>query len=199
MAQELISGSNPIQGHGDIMRILFANTPNKLDQPGYLVNRARRTSQDFLFESWTNIATSISRESIEPNLLTLTNQVSDISDSVESLQNQLNSCETSIETLRSDFADRPIIKETQLFDIGEGFLVLSPIPVVLEETEEEVAASFPEVEVFAVGTGEAEAIHKLKIVISELFLELVSAPDSELGKIPKSWKRILTRLIRQNG
>jgi len=62
-----------------------------------------------------------------------------------------------------------------LYDIDEKCKVLQPIPIVIEELEEEVVASFPEIETYATGVNEAEAINNLKKSITELYRDLMNA------------------------
>jgi len=134
------------------------------------------------------------REKVE-DLQELKNTVQELSSCLGQLQNEVASCKDCI----SRIADRPTIKNTELYDIGEGFDVVRPIPIVLEETEDETIANFPEVEVYAVGSGEAEAIGNLKKSIAELYLELDQTSEQQLGKVPQGWKRVLDKVIRQHG
>lgn len=126
-------------------------------------------------------------------------KIEGLSENMDGLRSEVLSCKECINRLSDEFSGRPIIKETQLFEIGEGVEVLQPIPIVIEETEEEVIASFPEIEAFGVGAGEAEAIRDLKEEIRKLFFELENISEDELGKLPISWKRVLLKVVKNIG
>lgn len=111
---------------------------------------------------------------------------------LETLTNQTGS-------LRSDVQDRSIKFNTQIRDLGDERLKLTePILITIEEFpgEEEIIASFPEVEVFGEGTTEAEAILNLKWAILDLYQDLLDTAPEELGSLPRSWLKILQQIIK---
>ncbi len=126
-------------------------------------------------------------------------RVNDLVSTTKSLRKELALCRNQINGLCADLKARPSIKQTELFDISERFELIHPIPIVLEESEDEVVASFPEVELFAVGSTESEAILNLKLSIIELFSDLAGTPKNKLGKLPLSWFRILNKVIKPIG
>jgi hypothetical protein len=154
-----------------------------------------------LITNWANLVFQNVYKGYEQSedLAELKSKVSNLSSGLESLRIEIASCKDCIDKLHLEFVDRPIIKETRLFDISEDLEVLEPIPIVIEETEGEVIASFPELEVFAVATGEAEAVSSLKKAIRELYYELIDIPQEQLGRVPQSWKRVLNKVIGRVG
>ena len=126
-------------------------------------------------------------------------KIDDLASSMESIKHELTSCKEAIDRLCEELDQRPLIKETKLFDIDEKLDVIQPIPIVIEEFRDEVIASVPEVELFAVANNEPEAISNLKTEIRDLYYELIETPKDELGKLPLSWLRVLERLIRKLG
>jgi predicted RNase H-like HicB family nuclease len=154
-----------------------------------------------LVDNWTNALAENIRRSYErgEDIIELKSKVEDLSSGFDSLKEELHSCKKCVDELYEEFTSRPMIKATELFDISEDLEVIRPIPIVIEETEDEVVASFPEVEVFAVGTGEAEAINNLKQEIQELYYELADTPNENLGRVPQSWKRVLDKVLRKVG
>jgi len=126
-------------------------------------------------------------------------EISKLASSVESTKQELVSHKEAIDKLCEGLDERPVIKETRLFDIDEKLAVIQPIPIVIEEFKDEVIASFPELEVYAVADSEPEAISNLKTEIRDLYYDLIETPKDELGKLPLSWLRILERLIRKLG
>lgn len=179
----------------------------ELTQPLWEAKAPPRTTRRFpdiqsvLVHNWAKVASENIRTSYEhgEDLTELKRKVADLSSDLEYLKSELISCRECIDKLYSEFVDRPIIKETRLFDITKDLEVIEPIPIVIEETEDEVVASFPEVEVFAVGAGESEAITNLKLEISELYYELIDKPDEHLGRVPQGWKRVLGKVMRKVG
>lgn len=126
-------------------------------------------------------------------------RLDDLTSTVESMKQEVASCREAIDRLREALDDRPLIKETRLFDIDETLDVIQPIPILVEEYTDEVIASFPELEVFAVGDNEPEAISNLKTAIKDLYYDLAETPQDELGKLPLRWLRILDRLVKSVG
>jgi len=151
--------------------------------------------------NWAEMVSSYLKRDLEyrEDLTELTSRVDYLASGLDSLKKELSTCKESIDNLYEEFTDRPIIKETRLFDIDEEFEVIEPLPIVIEESDDEVIATFPEVEVFAVGSGEAEAINNLKREVSKLYYELINTPDEQLGRVPQSWKRVLTKVVRRVG
>jgi len=126
-------------------------------------------------------------------------KISELAYSVESMKQELISCKEAIDTLSEELGGRPLIKETKLFDIDEKLDVMQPITIVIEEFRDEVIASLPELEIFAVANNEPEAICNLKVEIRDLYYDLITTPKDQLGRLPLSWLRILERMIRKLG
>jgi len=126
-------------------------------------------------------------------------QVDDLTSQVESVKSDLKQCKEGISTILDELRERPITKQTELFEIDETLEVIRPIPVVIEEYDDEVIATFPEIETFGAGLCEAEAIINLKKEIRKIFFELEGFSDNELGKLPLSWKRVLLKVVKKIG
>lgn len=129
-------------------------------------------------------------------------QVNGLISEVESVRSELRACKEGIEAILSGLdglREKPVTKQVELLDIDESLEVISPIPIVIEEYNDEVIAAFPEIEAFGAGLCEAEAIVNLKEKIREIFFELEEANDDELGKLPLSWKRVLLKVVKKIG
>jgi len=126
-------------------------------------------------------------------------QVDDLDSQVKSLVSELQQCKKGISTILNEFKERPVIKQTELFEIDETLEVIRPIPVVIKEYSNEVIAAFPEIGAFGAGLCEAEAIINLKKEIRKIFFELEGVSDNKLGKLPLSWKRVLLKVVRKIG
>jgi len=79
-------------------------------------------------------------------------------------------------------------------DLGD-LRLRHPLIVTLEDHGDEFIASWHEVEAWAAGKTEAQAIDLLKDEVVALFREIGSMPDDQLGKLPKRWKRALRAII----
>ena len=126
-------------------------------------------------------------------------QVDDLNSQVESVKSELKQCKEGISRILDELREKPVTKQTELFEIDETLEVIRPIPVVIEEYGDEVVASFPEIEAFGAGLCEAEAIIDLKNEIKKTFFELEEVSEEELGKLPLSWKRVLSKVVKKIG
>ena len=126
-------------------------------------------------------------------------QVDDVSKNVKYLVSDLKQCKKGISTILNELKEKPVIKQTELFEIDETLEVIRPIPVVIKEYSNEVIAAFPEIGAFGAGLCEAEAILNLKKEITKIFFELEGVSDNKLGKLPLTWKRVLLKVVREIG
>lgn len=129
-------------------------------------------------------------------------QVDELVSAVEYVKSDLQKCKKGISKILNELKElkeKPVIKQTELLDIDDGLEVIRPIPVVIEEYDDEVIASFPEIEAFGAGVCEAEAIIDLKNEIRKIFFELEEVGEKELGKLPQSWKRVLLKVVKKSG
>jgi uncharacterized coiled-coil DUF342 family protein len=138
----------------------------------------------------------------ELELSEIKGKVDELVSTVESVKSDLQKCKKGISTILNELRElkeKPAIKQTELFDIGDGLEVIKPIPVVIEEYSNEVIASFTEIGAFGDGLCESEAIINLKREIRKIFFELEEFSDDKLGKLPLSWKRVLFKVVRKIG
>jgi hypothetical protein len=138
----------------------------------------------------------------ELELSEVKDQVDDLSSQVESVASELQQCKEDISAVLdklNELGEKPITKQTELFEVDATLEVTRPIPVVIEEYDDEVIASFPEIEAFGAGLCEAEAIIDLKNEIRKMFFELEEISDEKLGKLPLSWKRVLSKVVKRVG
>jgi hypothetical protein len=138
----------------------------------------------------------------ELELSEVKSQVDDLNAQVESVVSELQQCKEGISAILNELnelREKPITKQTELFEIDEALEVIRPIPVVIEEYDDEVIATFPEIEAFGAGLCEAEAIINLKNEIRKIFFELEGVSDDKLGKLPLSWKRVLLKVVKKIG
>jgi len=88
-----------------------------------------------------------------------------------------------VRQLRAELAKRPLVSSTLLSDLGDDRLsVRVPIPVVLEEIDDESLARWPEVGASGIGSTLAEAITQLKMDVLGLFFDLTTRDTESLGQ-----------------
>lgn len=89
------------------------------------------------------------------------------------------------------------IASTKIYDLpSDSYELNEAIDVVLKFEEGEVIAVIPELELHADGSNEIEAINELKLELLDLFDDLNEMSDDELHATPKSWKKIINKLIK---
>lgn len=88
---------------------------------------------------------------------------------------------------------------TKIYDLGsKKHTLVEPIDAIYDYLlQDEILAIFPELELYGEGATESEARADLQNELIDLFEDLDSTPDSDLGDIPKAWKRILNRIIER--
>lgn len=136
---------------------------------------------------------------VQEKLTNISNQLDELSADIYSIKDELDDCKRSISELHEKLETRPIVKQTNITEIGDGFKVKIPIPVTIEEYDDEVTVSVPEIDLYASGVTEGEAISRLKKEIAELYNELLKTPKDELGYLPLAWLRVMEATIEKNG
>lgn len=97
-----------------------------------------------------------------------------------------------------EYLQAPRTSSTCIYDLGnDGLELLVPIFIRLEEWEDEVIASWPELNLFASADTEYEAIHDLKQEIISLYYELQINEPISLGPLPKQWYYTLCSVIKK--
>jgi hypothetical protein len=136
---------------------------------------------------------------VQEQLINISNQLDILSTGLSSIREELDDCKKSVTELHEKLEARPIVKQTNITEIGDNFKVKIPIPVTIEEYDDEVMASVSEIELFASGTTEAEALLRLKREIVSLYGELSETPKEQLGNLLIRYLRILENLVEKNG
>lgn len=109
-----------------------------------------------------------------------------------SLREQIETLREQVATLTSALQDRPLVSSSQLFDLGDDRLrVQVPIPIILQETDTEALARWPEVRTSGTGPTLSEAIVDLKADIADLYLDMSGRDPVSLGLIARDILRLL--------
>jgi hypothetical protein len=123
-----------------------------------------------------------------------------IDPAAEALRAEIRSLQEQVAALTQLLREKPVAKSAFITDLAtDGLKLAQPTGIFLDEYEEEVVASWPEVDVFATGGSPAEAILGLKGQIASLYRELIGTPDAQLGALPRSWKKVLVTVVEETG
>ena len=86
----------------------------------------------------------------------------------------------------------------RIFDLtNDSYILKESFDIYLEIYQDEVIAVMTELEISVSGEDNDQAISKLKKEIIYLYDHYNDMPDKKLGKLPRSWKRILKKLIEK--
>lgn len=115
------------------------------------------------------------------------------------LQMQLSALADELQQLHLEIANRPSISSVQLHTLGiTEISVRAPMSIVLEETEDEALARWPEGRVHGLGASVAEAIASLKANIVDEYLDLTSRDRETLGEIALDTLAVMGHYLQAN-
>ena len=100
-----------------------------------------------------------------------------------------------VKELESKCSARP----SAIYDLDEHHRLKQPILIVLEEMDDSVLASWPELHLYAEGENPNSAIATLKREIIALYDDLNSSEADQLGEMPLRWRATLSHVILENG
>ncbi|MBM3333775.1 hypothetical protein FJY63_03855 [Candidatus Sumerlaeota bacterium] len=89
------------------------------------------------------------------------------------------------------------VRSVPIHDLNTDAIDLAePIQIEIEHYAQEVISKVLELDLWASESTESEALLAIKKAIHDLWQELKDEPESELGALPRMWKRILGKKIR---
>ena len=122
----------------------------------------------------------------------LEKQVTDMAAEIEILKDK-------VQQLLTELEERPLVSSILIYDLGiDGLSVKLPISIVLEETDNEALATWPETRAYGLGGTLAEAIIDLKANIADLYTDMISWNQDNLGAIAIYTLRVLKSHIQAN-
>jgi len=123
-----------------------------------------------------------------------------ILETVAKLREEVSDLRQKVDELTEIVRDTARIYNATIHELGDSrFELAVPLQIVLEEDQEETVARIPELNLYASGDTDNEAIDELKQEVIKLYEELESS-DKKLGPLPKSWFLTLRKLIvKKNG
>jgi hypothetical protein len=111
--------------------------------------------------------------------------------------NELAAINERIDEVRALIEDRPTIRHTTITSLGQDKLELAaPIPVVIEEYEDECLARWIEAQATGRGVSEPEALASLRDDIAYLFRDLESTTEEEMTPDWKLVRDVLRNFIK---
>lgn len=92
-----------------------------------------------------------------------------------------------------------IVKYTQINNlINFNYTLKKPIQVkIIRNMNADVIGDIEELELYSFGKDEFEVLRELNEELTDLFEDLMSIKDENLGKLPKKWKIILKNYIKK--
>lgn len=108
------------------------------------------------------------------------------------LSSDIKRLSEEIRLLKEQLLDRPLVSSVTLNDLNNDSIeLIKPISIILEETDEECLARWPEVNGFGIGPTISEAISNLKKNICELYFDITSRDKATLGELALETLRTL--------
>lgn len=156
-----------------------------LAQPFRLTDRDRRDDYAKKYYSIRENLTVSEVRVFDGSALHIENKSArDLEKEFQRLNEKLQETLDEVRQLRVELSQRPLASTIMIHDLGDKNLkVVLPISVVLNETDDESLARWPETRASGIGATLGEAISELKKNISYLYFDLKSRPLESLGDI----------------
>lgn len=95
---------------------------------------------------------------------------------------------------------QPTIVTAKIYELAsDRYNLQCPVDLILKFYVDEVIAIIPDLEIYGEGSNEIEAMHNLKLELIDLYEDLSSISDNNLGKYPKAWKKAINSVIQKSG
>lgn len=121
---------------------------------------------------------------------------SDIGDSAAKLEAMVEELVTTTTELKESFEAQASVNTVHLISLHDDrYELKAPLPVILEEYEDEVIARWPELDLYYSADVASEALAGLESEIIQLYTELSSSSLGELGVLPKRWLKTLSKVV----
>lgn len=110
----------------------------------------------------------------------------------------LNSAMADLRKRIKKLEEQPQVANTTIYGLAiSDYILKHPVDVVLKISLEGVIALIPDLELYGEGTNEMEAIDDLGMELIDLYEDMNSLPEEELGRYPLKWKTIVNSLIEK--
>lgn len=112
------------------------------------------------------------------------------------LTKEMESLLEQVSKLRTELRSRPLSSSVLISTVNDARLdVLHPIGVLVEESEDETLARWPETNSYAIGSTVGEAISDLKKNIVDQFFDMASRDSDTLGEFALATLKTLTEYL----
>jgi len=114
---------------------------------------------------------------------------------IAKLRKSVSNIKHQLDDITEDLKDSSKTYNATIYDLNHPrYSLTTPIQVVIIEDEDEIVARMPELNLYATGDTDSEAIYELKQEMIELYEDLNST-DDKLGPLPESWLKTINKLI----
>jgi len=118
-----------------------------------------------------------------------------IFENLKELNNKVSNLQEKVEEISETLQDTVRIYNATIYELNNlKYMITTPIQIVIIEDEDEIVARMPELNLYATGDTDSEAIYELKQELIELYEDLNST-DNKLGPLPESWLNTINELI----
>jgi hypothetical protein len=119
---------------------------------------------------------------------------------IERIREELAKVKRGIEELKGAInqamANSPAIIPSKMYSLpSEEYELKAPVDVIFQIYPDEAMAVIPELELYGEGRTEMDALSDLKLELMDLYENLNSMSDDELGESPREWKKTLQLLV----
>lgn len=92
-----------------------------------------------------------------------------------------------------------IERETDISELIDfKYELIKPLKVKLKREGFEIIGEIPELNIYAFGDSDFEVLREINKEVTELFEELSTLSDNQLGSRPKKWKVVLSEYLKKN-
>lgn len=107
---------------------------------------------------------------------------------------ELKGIRKELKELKEDYK----VVSDQIYSIpSDDWRLINPINIIIKIYSDEAIALFPDLELYAEGQNELEAVSNLKLELLDLIEDLEEFPETELGANPKSWKKTINMIVEK--
>ena len=118
-----------------------------------------------------------------------------ISEKLELLNNKVSNLQEKIEGISEALQDTLKIYNATIYELNNPkYRITTPIQILIIDDDEDIVARMPELNIYASGDTDTEAIYELKQEIIRLYEDLNNS-ENKLGPLPESWLNTLNKLI----
>lgn len=171
------------------------NISNIHNLSDYIFEKEIETSQDLDRPEPPSLAQTEYQQSSERAIPKVYKEREGFDKDLKEIKKTLTGIQTHLNNINNDAPS--VISDTINSLPSDDYETIRPINIILKIYCDDVVALLPELELFAEGQNEFEAVNNLKLEILDLIDDLEEFSDTDLGTAPKDWKRTLKQLVKK--